>query len=58
MYQQIQAEKALEINKMWRWIVRNFNEFQTVLSDMNMQSQFNKLSVFEFQTISENIHKP
>jgi hypothetical protein len=34
MYQQIQGlnteEKALEISKMWRWIVqkgRNFNEF-------------------------------
>jgi hypothetical protein len=41
MYQQIQGlnteEKALEINKMWRWIVqkgRNFNEIQTVSSDI------------------------
>ena len=36
---------------------RNFNEFQTVLSDMNMQNQFKKMSVFECQIISENIHK-
>jgi hypothetical protein len=36
---------------------RNFNEFQTALSDMNMQNQFNKMSVFECQTISENIDK-
>jgi hypothetical protein len=36
---------------------RNFNEFQTALSDMNMQNQFNKMSVFEvkqFQKISKN----
>jgi orotate phosphoribosyltransferase-like protein len=52
MYQQIQGlhteEKALEISKMWRSIIqkgRNFNEFQTALSDMNMQNQFNKMSV-------------
>jgi hypothetical protein len=64
MYQQIQGlnteEKALEIlgfSKMWRWIVqkgRNFNEFQTALSDMNMQNQFNKMSVLnakQFQKI-------
>jgi hypothetical protein len=36
---------------------RNFNEFQTALTDMNMQNQFNKMSVFECQTISESIHK-
>ena len=36
---------------------RNFNEFQTALSDTIMQNQFNKMSVFECQTISENIHK-
>jgi hypothetical protein len=36
---------------------RNFNEFQTALSDMNVQNQFNKMSVFECQTNSENIHK-
>jgi hypothetical protein len=43
MIQQIQAinteEKALEISKMWRWIVKkgcNYNEFQIALSDMNM----------------------
>jgi hypothetical protein len=35
----------------------SFNEFQTALSDMNMQNQFNKMSVFECQTNSENIHK-
>ena len=31
--------------------------FKTALSDMNMQNQFNKMSVFECQTISENIQK-
>jgi hypothetical protein len=36
---------------------RNFNKFQIVLSDMNMQDQFNKMSVFECQTISENTQK-
>ena len=38
---------------------RNFNEFQTALSDMNMQNQFNKNQNVRFpcQTISENIHK-
>jgi hypothetical protein len=36
---------------------RNFNEFQTALSDMNMQNQFNKMSVLnvkQFQKISKN----
>ena len=35
----------------------NFNEFQTALSDMNMQNQFNKMSVLnvkQFQKISKN----
>ena len=32
-------------------------QFQTALSDMNTQNQFNKMSVFECQTISENIQK-
>jgi orotate phosphoribosyltransferase-like protein len=64
MYQQIQGlrteEKALEISKMWRSIIqkgRNFNEFQTALSDMNMQNQFNKMSVLnvkQFQKTSMN----
>ena len=34
---------------------RNFNEFQTALSDMNMQNQFNKMSVL--YVCPENIHK-
>ena len=34
---------------------RNFNEFQTALSDMNMQNQFNKMSVLYM--CPENIHK-
>ena len=54
MHQQIQAlnteDKGLKSKC-------NFNEFQTALSDMNMQNQFNKISVFECQTISENIQK-
>jgi hypothetical protein len=34
------------------------NEFETTLSDMNMQNQFNKMSVFEYQiTSAGNIHK-
>jgi hypothetical protein len=33
------------------------NEFQTTFSDMDMQNQFNKMSVFEYQIISGNIHK-
>jgi hypothetical protein len=52
MYQQIQGldteEKTLEISKIWRWIVQkghNLNEFQTALSEMNMQNKFNKMSV-------------
>jgi hypothetical protein len=34
----------------------NFNEFQTALADMNMQNQFNKMSVLnvkQFQKISK-----
>jgi hypothetical protein len=66
MYQQIQAinteEKTLEILEFSKmWIVqkgRNFNEFQTALSDMNMQNQFNKMSVLNVKKLSENIHKP
>ena len=66
MYQQIQElnteENALieDISKMWRSIIQkghNFNEFQTALSDMNMQNQFNKMSVLnvkQFQKISMN----
>jgi hypothetical protein len=63
MYQQIQGlntdEKGLEISKIWRWIVqqRNFNEFQTALSEMNISKIVqNRQNVrFECQTISENI---
>jgi hypothetical protein len=54
MHQQIQAlnteDKGLKSK-------RNFNEFQTALSDMNMQNQFNKISVLnvkQFQKISKN----
>jgi hypothetical protein len=62
MYQQIRAlnteEKALEISKMWHWIVQNAtNEFQTALSDMNMHNQFHNMSVLsvkQFQKISKN----
>jgi hypothetical protein len=59
MYQQIQGlnteEKGLEISKICS--KRNFNEFETALSDMNMQNQFNKMSVSnvkQSQKISKN----
>jgi hypothetical protein len=61
MYQQIHGlnteEKGLESVKSDVISKRNINEFQTALSDMNMQNQFNKMSVFEvkqFQKISKN----
>jgi hypothetical protein len=62
MYQQIQAlnteKKALvKNNVMLNCSKRNFSEFRTALSNMIMQNQFNKMSVFECQIISENIHK-
>ena len=46
-----------QYNMTLNYSKRNFNEFQTALSDMNTQNQFNKISVFECQTISENIQK-
>ena len=59
MYKQIQAlsteQKALVVTL--NCSKRNFNEFQTVLSDMNTLNQFNKMSVLnvkQFQKISIN----
>ena len=57
MYQKMQVLQKrfspLEIGKKWHWIVQNATSinFKQLwpLSDMNMQNQFNKMSVFECQ---------
>jgi hypothetical protein len=69
MYQQIQRlnteEKGLaksvksyvELFKRQNVTLMSFKQFQTALSGMNMQNQFNKMSVLDvkqFQKISKN----
>jgi hypothetical protein len=61
MYQQIQGLNTEGVRNQQKLTFncskRNFNEFQTALSDMNKQNQFNKMSVLnakQFQKISKN----